>query len=244
MKNLVEVCAGSVQDCIAAQQENADRIELNNALHLGGLTPSIATLVEAKKTSIPIITMVRSRPGGFCYDEVDLNTMYEDAKYLIEYGTDGIVFGFLNADGSVNESETKRFVDLAHSKGVEAIFHRAFDRSRDPFEAIEVLIECGVDRVLTSGLESSADKGLSLLEKLNEKYGSRIEFCVGAGVNKSNVNDIIEKTGIHQVHASFKGWFDDPTTSSNRVSYSYSDQGDYEGVDRMKLREVIELVKQ
>ncbi|QIK68947.1 copper homeostasis protein CutC [Erysipelothrix sp. HDW6C] len=240
----VEVCAGSLEDCAVAQQCGADRIELNNAIHLGGLTPSIATLIEAKKiTTLPIITMVRARPGGFHYNAYEIQTMITDAKYLLEHGSDGLVFGFLDAFSNVDKELTRRFVELAHTKGVEAIFHRAFDRASDPIEAIEDLIACGVDRVLTSGQASSADQGIALLAKLQTEYGSQIEFCVGAGVNVDNANEIVAKTGISQVHSSFKGWFIDPTTASDAVSYSYSESGDYEGVDTKKLKTFLETVK-
>ncbi|WP_201288919.1 copper homeostasis protein CutC [Erysipelothrix anatis] len=243
MKIKVEVCAGSVQDCIVAQAQGADRIELNNALFLGGLTPSVATLTEAKKhVEIPIITMVRARAGGFHYTDVEMKTMFEDAKILIEYGTDGIVFGFLNADNTIDEIWTKVFVDLAREHGIEAIYHRAFDRTPDAQAAIEALIRCGIDRVLTSGLETTADKGIPTLKMLQENYGTQIEICVGAGVNAENINEILDETKVTQVHSSFIGWFNDPTTSSSKVSYRYDQSGDYEGVDAKKLQTFMEVL--
>ena len=243
MKKIVEVCAGSLEDCLIAQSEGADRIELNNAIHLGGLTPSLASLILAKEqVEIPIITMLRARPGGFFYNEEELETMYLDAKLLIEHGADGIVFGFLNSDASIDIENTKKFVDLANENNVEAIFNRAFDRANDPIQAIEDLIECGVDRVLTSGQMPSADLGIDLLAKLNADYGDKIGFCVGAGVNKDNVKEIIEKTDISEVHSSFKVWYEDPTTNGN-VSYQYSSNGDYEGVGKEKLKEFIDHLR-
>lgn len=240
----VEVCAGSVEDCIKARRAGADYIELNNAIHMGGLTPSLATLVEAKKvTDIPLIAMVRPRGGGFYYNEVEKRTMLEDAKYLLEYGADGLVFGFLNEDCSVDKEMTKKFVDLCHDHSVDAVFHRAFDRTSDPFEAIEVLIELGVDRILTSGLKPTADQGIDLLSELQNKYGDKIELLVGSGVNSSNVETIMKQTNINRVHSSFKSWFTDGTTAGDNVSYSYSDEGDYEGVDYDKLKEFMDLVK-
>lgn len=239
----VEVCSGSVQDCIYAEQAGANRIELNSGLYLGGLTPSIATLIEAKKeVGIPIIAMVRPRAGGFFYNNHEKETMFTDAKLLIQYGVDGIVFGFLNEDRSIDETNTKALVDLCHKNQVEAIFHRAFDQTPDAFKAIETLISCKVDRILTSGQKKSADQGIELLRKLQEKYGTEIELCAGAGVNKENVQTIIEETKINQVHSSFKKWYKDPTTEGKDVSYRYSDQGDYEGVGVDKLDDFMKVL--
>ncbi|CAM3626480.1 copper homeostasis protein CutC [Erysipelothrix urinaevulpis] len=240
MKYLVEVCAGSVEDCLIAEQQGAHRIELNNAVHLGGLTPSVGTLIEAKKrVDIPIIAMLRARPGGFYYNDVEIETMFRDAEELIKHGVDGIVFGFLNEDASVDVQTTKKFVELAKKHEVEAIFHRAYDRANDPYEAIEALIVCGVDRILTSGQKPTADQGIDLLKDLHKRYGPKIELCVGAGVNISNVDTILVKTSINQVHSSFKGWFKDPTTHG-KVSYQYDEKGDYEGVSRQVLKAFID----
>ncbi|MEG0327475.1 MAG: copper homeostasis protein CutC [Erysipelothrix sp.] len=245
MKYCIEVCAGSVRDCEIAQECGAHRIELNNGVHLGGLTPSIATLIKAKEvTRLPIVSMVRVRPGGFHYTPLEIETMYEDAKHLIKHGTDALVFGFLNADSSVDIETTKRFVDLCHESNVEAVFHRAFDRVDNPYSAIEALIDCKVDRILTSGLKSTAQEGLDLLGELQSKYGDKIELCLGAGVNAENAKELIERSGVTQLHGSFKGWYQDPTTKGNDVSYGYSELGDYDGVDPVKLKKMLDTVNQ
>ncbi|AYV33916.1 copper homeostasis protein CutC [Erysipelothrix rhusiopathiae] len=241
---IVEVCAGSVEDCIAAQTSGANRIELNSGLYLGGLTPSVGMLVSAKRhTTIPIITMIRPRGGGFCYSQLEVESMIYDAESLIQNGSDGLVFGFLNDDASVNTTLTQKFVDISHDAGIEAVFHRAFDCVSDPMKAIEDLIACGVDRVLTSGLEERANEGIELLAELHQNYSKDIEFCVGSGVNESNALEIVEKTGIHQLHSSFKVWYSDPTTKNNSVSYAYSCQGDYDGVSVDKLKSFIKTVQ-
>ena len=153
MERIIEICAGSYQDCIAAYKGKAKRVELNSALSVGGLTPSVASLVRVKKeTDLSVICMVRPRAAGFCYEKEDVDIIFEDAKILLENGADGISFGFLRNDGSIHKEYTKEMVDLVHSYQKEAVFHRAFDVTPDAFEAIETLIELGVDRVLTSGL--------------------------------------------------------------------------------------------
>lgn len=241
---LLEVCAGSVEDCQLAQEHRADRIELNNGLFLGGLTPSIATLIKAKEiTSIPIMSMVRPRGGGFCYNKAEIETMFLDAEYLIKYGTDGIVFGFLNEDATINKEHTKKMVELCHQHNVEAVFHRAFDCVKDIEAAIQVLIDCNVDRILTSGLKNTVEEGAETLALLQKKYGDQIELVMGSGIKSENAIDVVAKTKIYQIHASFKEWYYDPTTSSENVSYAYSNSGSYEGVGEEKLKTMKEVLE-
>lgn len=230
-----EVCAGSFQDCLAAEKGGADRVELNSALSVGGLTPSLGSLILAKReTDISIVCMVRPRAGGFCYDETETQIMLGDAELLLSHGADGIAFGFLKADGSVDEEKTETMVELIHRAVGEAVFHRAFDVTPDPMKSIETLIGCGVDRLLTSGQQAKAPEGMALLTELQNRYGGQIELMAGSGVNAENVRELMKKTGIRQVHSSCKAYRTDPTTKAGSVSYAYllePHQMDYECVD-------------
>lgn len=240
----VEVCAGSVEDCIIADRLKVDRIELNNGLYLGGLTPSLATLVLAKQhTNIPIVTMVRPRGGGFHYNDIEIKTMFEDAKMLLEKGADGIAFGFLTSDHKVDQILTLRMVNLCHKYNAEAVFHRAIDVVDNLDEAMQILIDCDVDRVLTSGQATTASEGKEVLFRLKQRYGENIEILMGSGLNAENVIDLVKDTGINQVHGSFKGWYQDATTQTNTVSYSYSHLGDYDGVSENVLKAFMEKIK-
>ncbi len=243
-RDLFEVCAGSVQDCINAQLGGADRVELNSALHLGGLTPSLAMLKLVKeKTSLKVICMDRPRAAGFCYDDVEIETMFEDAKILLENGADGISFGFLNSDATINVTETKKMVELIHQYQKEAVFHRAFDCVDDPMHAIKQLIDCGVDRILTSGLQPTAMQGTSVLEKLQSEFGNQIELLAGSGINANNIRALKEQTGLHQFHGSCKEWCKDPTTTVGNVSYAYHESDDYDCVSLEKVRSIVQELR-
>lgn len=243
-RDLFEVCAGSVQDCINAQLGGADRVELNSALHLGGLTPSLAMLKLVKeKTSLKVVCMDRPRAAGFCYDDVEKETMLEDAKILLENGADGISFGFLNSDATINVTETKKMVELIHQYQKEAVFHRAFDCVDDPMHAIKQLIDCGVDRILTSGLQPTAMQGASVLEKLQSEFGNQIELLAGSGINANNIRALKEQTGLHQFHGSCKEWCKDPTTTVGNVSYAYHESDDYDCVSLEKVKSIVQELR-
>ena len=247
MERIIEICCGSYEDALAAHRGGAKRIELNSALYLGGLTPSLGTLQLVKKnTDLKVIAMVRPRGAGFCYSEADFEVMKADAEILMENGADGIAFGCLDENGEIQEEQTKEIIDIIKKYHGEAVFHRAFDCVKDPYESMEKLIAMGVDRVLTSGLKAKAMDGMELIAKLQERYGKEIEILTGSGINASNALEIMEKTGISQVHSSCKGWVEDPTTTGKEVSYSYA-QGihinDYDMVDEKLVREILERIE-
>ena len=243
MEFVIEICAGSYQDCITAYKGGAQRVELNSALSVGGLTPSIATLKRVKKeTFLKVICMVRIRAAGFCYDKEDIELMLEQAKLLLENGADGIAFGFLNEDGTIYEKATRQMIDLIHFYHKEAVFHRAFDITKDPYQAIETLIDLKCDRILTSGQKSKAMQGMELIKDLQEKYGQQIEILAGSGMNHTNIQEMKNYTKIKQVHSSCKGYRIDPTTSNDSVSYSYIDHTNQYDVVELDLVE--KLVKE
>ena len=187
--------------------------------------------------------MDRPRAAGFCYDDVEIETMFEDAKILLENGADGISFGFLNSDATINVTETKKMVELIHQYQKEAVFHRAFDCVDDPMHAIKQLIDCGVDRILTSGLQPTAMQGASVLEKLQSEFGDQIELLAGSGINANNIRALKEQTGLHQFHGSCKEWCKDPTTTVGNVSYAYHESDDYDCVSLEKVRSIVQELR-
>lgn len=245
MKTCVEICCGSVEDVIHAQNGGANRVEFNSALYLGGLTPSLASLIYLKKnTTIPLICMVRTRGAGFCYSTEDIEVMCMDAELLLQNGADGIAFGALNEDRSIDRSTTKKLVDITHKYKKEFVLHRAFDCVDNPIKSIETLIELGVDRVLTSGFQSTALEGIDMLTTLQTNYGDKIEFLIGGKVNSGNVKTLVNTTNIHQIHSSCKTWAIDPTTHNDTVSYAYGNyDSHYECVDINLVRELVKTTK-
>lgn len=237
-----EACCGSVGDVIIAEKLGFDQIELNSSLENGGMTPSVGTLVMAKKvTNIPIYPMVRARPQGFNYIEEEYQAMLIDARILIENGANGIVFGFLNEDATINLERTKEMVRVIKSYDKEAIFHKAFDSTVDLEVSIQQLIDLGVDRILTGAGVGNIMDNLDVMKHLQSTYGDQIDILVGGGVRDHNVQEIIERTGVDKIH--FSGStkiFDASThvTSHNRDKKDHS----YIGVSEENMRGIIEAI--
>jgi len=243
MEKVVEICCGGYADALAAYRGGAGRIELNSALYLGGLTPSLGTLILTKKnTNLKVIAMVRPRGAGFCYDDADFEVMKTDAELLLKNGADGIAFGCLDENGEIDEKQVREITAVIKKYRGEAVFHRAFDCVKDPFRTMEKLIEIGIDRVLTSGGKEKAMDGIDLLSDLQKTYGDRIQLLAGSGMNAGNARELMEKTGICQVHSSCRGWLPDPTTEGQEVSYAYAEhphRSDYEAVDENLVRKLV-----
>lgn len=224
MKNgiLTEICCGSVNDCITAQKCGGDRIELVCAHFLGGLTPTAGVLHCSKeKVNIPIEVIVRPRMSGFCYTNEEFESMCYDAKDLLKKGADGIVFGFLNKDCSLDYERCARFIDIIGDK--DSVFHRAIDIVEDQNNAVEKLISLGCTRILTSGRETSSVDGIDNIKYLQQNYGDKIEIMVGGGVKAQNVKKIISETGVNQVHFGGTGYVEDSSTQINpKLSFGTS----------------------
>ena len=246
MEKIIEVCCGSYDDALASYRGGAKRIELNSALYLGGLTPSLASLILTKKnTDLKVIAMVRPRAAGFCYTNEEFETMKLDVTLMLENGADGIAFGCLTKDSEIDVKQTKEIVDIIKSFNKEVVFHRAFDCVKDVDKAMNILIELGVDRVLTSGLKPKAMEGIEMIKYLQDKYGDRIEILAGSGMNATNAKEMMDRTGICQVHSSCKGWRNDLTTSGKFVNYCFASephQNDYDVVDEKLVRKIVNSI--
>lgn len=211
---LIEICTGSLDDAVAAQAGGADWIELNSSLLQGGLTPSLGTLIEAKRRlTIPIMCMIRPRGGGFCYTEHEFAVMERDAELAVAHGADGLVFGVLHVDGTIDMPRSAALLRAAGTRPV--VFHRAFDVTPDPFVALEQLIELGVTRILTSGQEETVYNGSELIRRLIERAAGRIEILPGGGIDRFNLRDVLARTGTKQIHLAIFQPHRDPSTHAH-----------------------------
>lgn len=187
MSFLLEICANSLDSALHAAAGGADRIELCAELSLGGVTPSAATIrLAVQRLNIPVFVLIRPRAGDFCYSFLELEVMAEDILFCKSAGCQGVVFGVLKADGTLDFAEMKKLVALA--RPMEVTFHRAFDVSAKPFEMLEELISLGVERVLTSGQQNKAIDGLPFFKKLLKRADNRIKILAGSGINAANVS--------------------------------------------------------
>jgi copper homeostasis protein len=201
MKRLFEVCTGNLASVIAAVEGGAERIELCSALSLDGLTPSIGLLKYVRQTFplLKIHVLIRSCEGGFVYSKDDLDTMLLDIHEASSYA-DGIVCGALTQEGDIDTEALRLMVET--SEGKPFTFHRAFDKCRNPQEALEQIIDAGCKRILTSGQQPTAEQGIPLLHELNKQANGRIIIMPGGGVNEKNARLILDQTGCIEIHGS------------------------------------------
>ena len=217
-KILLEICCGSADDVIEAAKGGADRVELNSNLFQGGLTPTVGALRTVKRhADIPVMAMVRPRAGGFCYTDVEFEVACEDARQLLANGADGLVFGFLHEDGTVDRERTKELVRIAEGK--PCVFHRALDVVPDWKRALEQLIDAGITRVLTSGQQSNVFFALETIREMIQFAGDAIEILPGAGITLENVSRVVAATGCTQVHLARHKSLPDLSVQNNRSIY-------------------------
>lgn len=196
---LIEVCVEGIDGLVAAQRAGADRVELCASLLEGGITPSLGTVRRALAlAAVPFHVMVRPRGGDFLYSEEEYASMLDDVEALRDLGVAGVVFGCLTADGAIDR---KRMTELTRRAGPLAVTcHRAFDMTRDPVEALEALIGCGVGRVLTSGQRNTGTEGAALLADLVRQAGDRIVILGCGALDETNIAAVRDRTGLKEMH--------------------------------------------
>ncbi|MDH6233924.1 copper homeostasis protein [Mesorhizobium soli] len=202
-KILLEVCVDSPEGLAAAISGGADRIELCSALETGGLTPSPGLMTLAAKAPIPVYAMIRSRPGDFVYGDGngDMAALLADIDAVRAAGLEGVVLGANRADGSLDRDVLARLAD--HAKGLGKTLHRAFDLAGPDFAAaIDLAVELGFERILTSGGETTALKGLEALAACFTHAGDRIVIMPGSGVNLETLDAIWARLPFREIHSS------------------------------------------
>lgn len=199
----VEICCNSRVSAKAAKNGGAKRIELCRELDCGGLTPTDEDIDYCvRELGLRTHVLVRPRAGDFCYNVAEVAEIERSIVRCRELGTAAVVIGFLDAEGRIDASLTRRMVELA--KGMEVTFHRAFDEARqDPLEALQVIADSGCTRLLTSGQAPTASEGAEVIKRLVEA-SDRVTVLAASGVTPWNVRQLIEKTGVREVHGSCK----------------------------------------
>jgi copper homeostasis protein len=201
---LLEVCVESVDDAIAAAAA-AHRIELNSALPLDGLTPSPGLLVETlRSVRIPVVAMARPRAGDFHYSASEFRVLLRDADFALEHGASAVAFGILTGDRRIDAPRCRQVIRRIRGAGRQAVFHRAFDVVADPSEALAVLIDLGITRVMTSGGHPTALDGAASIARLVQAAAGRIEILPAGGIRPANVRRVLARTGCNQVHTSLR----------------------------------------
>ena len=207
MKFKLEVIGFTIESCLIAQAAGAHRIELCDNPSEGGTTPSYGFIKTARENlSIELYPIIRPRGGDFLYSEIEFELMKADIQICKNLGCDGVVIGMLNSDGTVDKQRCKELVDIAQPMGVS--FHRAFDRTKDPFKALEDIISIGCERILTSGQKSVATDGAALLNELVKQANGRIIIMPGSGVRSDNVEKLVKKTNATEFHTSARTYTD------------------------------------
>ena len=200
---IIEIATSDFETTRSAVDGGADRIELCANLSEGGTTPSYGTVYQCREAfNVLLYPIIRPRGGDFLYNTDEFEIMLHDVKLCKQLGCDGVVLGLLNSDGHIDIERTTTLVEIAYPLGVT--FHRAFDRCRDPFEALEQLVEIGCERILTSGQKLTVSEGVDLIAQLNRRADHRIVIMPGSGVRKENIKTLSEKTGCVEFHSSLR----------------------------------------
>lgn len=198
-----EICSGSLQSALNAQEAGAHRVELCSALSLGGITPSYGFIEMARKRlKIDINVLIRPRQGDFLYDSDEIAVMIRDIIACAQMGVNGVVIGALDPYGNVDMDACRAMVAVAKHHGLSVTFHRAIDRSCNIMAALEDVISLGADRILSSGGKKTSYEGMEILAKMNEAAAGRITIMPGGGVNAGNIKEILEVTGAGEIHFS------------------------------------------
>jgi copper homeostasis protein len=230
---IIEIVVYNIESALRAQEGGADRIELCDNPADGGTTPSYGVIEAVRQNvSIDLFVMIRPRGGDFYYSNYDFHCMKRDIMQCQKISVDGLVFGILNPDGTIDKKRCKELIDKA--RPLKVTCHRAFDMTRDPFEALEDCIEVGFDRILTAGQQAQAIKGTDLISELIRKADGRISIMPGSGVNEETVSEIVAKTKAKEVHFSAVAFRESPMNFRNsKISGMGSDEG-----SEFKLRTV------
>lgn len=236
---IFEVCAFNIQSAIIAERAGAARVELCDNPVEGGTTPSYGTIIETReKITIDLYPIIRPRSGNYFYNEEEYAIIKRDIMICRDLGCDGISVGTQKINGEIDTEKLKRIVEWAGPMGVTC--NRAFDCAPDPFKALEDIISCGCERILTSGQKSAAPDAGGLLGKLVQASGDRIIIMPGAGIKSTNISKLIRESNAKEYHGSARKVAANPVTFINK---EVSDYGNVYITDEQEVREIIVQLK-
>ena len=243
---IVEIVVFNIESALKAQEGGADRIELCDNPGEGGTTPSAGIIELVRQNlSIDVYVMIRPRGGDFHYSSYEFHAMKRDVIQCQKLSADGVVFGMLNIDGTIDKKRCQELI--VRARPLKVTCHRAFDMARDPFEALEDCIEAGFDRILTSGREAQAAHGSSLIGELVKKAAGRIVIMAGSGVNEETVEGIVAASGVGEIHFSATALRDSPMQYIQSKIGTMGNQagGEYQlrTVDPQRIRKTRELAE-
>lgn len=243
-----EICSGSLQSALNAQEAGAHRVELCSALSLGGITPSYGFIELARKRlKIDINVLIRPRQGDFLYDSDEVAVMIRDIIACAQMGVNGVVIGALDPFGNVDVDACRAMVAVAKHHGMSVTFHRAIDRACNIMAALEDVISVGADRVLSSGGKPTSVEGLETLARMNAAAAGRIIIMPGGGVNAMNIRQILEGTGAQEIHFSGSEAIQSEMVYREGVSFTPSCLGgDFTRTESSteKIRQMIQAAQQ
>jgi copper homeostasis protein len=235
----LEVCAFTLQSCTIAEKAGAARVELCDNPLEGGTTPSYGTIRRVREAvSIAVFPIIRPRSMNYFYDDDEWAIVRDDIWMCKELGCNGVSVGAQLRDGRMDAVRMKQAVEWAYPMKVTC--NRAFDAVPDAFEALEVLIDAGCERVLTSGLAATAPDGTTLLRQLVQKAAGRISIMPGAGVRSENLPTLMAETGAFEFHSSARVSVTNPMTFTNPL---VSDAGEMWVADEAELRRMVEILR-
>lgn len=242
-KILLEVCADSVESALIAQKGGANRIEFCDNLVEGGTTPSYGQIKLLRELlDIKLYVLIRPRGGDFLYSDIEFKVMKSDIEFCGEMNCDGVVIGMLNADGSVDMERCRELAGIAEKYSMGITFHRAFDRSNDLFISMNDAIELGCERILTSGGKNSALEGADIISELIKKAEDRIVIMPGAGVTPENAEELIKRTGLKELHGTFRNRVMGNMVYRNNELGSTEEEYSYCRTDINKVEKVIKII--
>lgn len=197
---LLEIACFDSESAVIAQDSGADRIEFCADYSSGGITPSFENLNEIRKLiSIPLFVMIRPRVGNYIYSDSEFESMKDSIAQCRVLKVDGVVTGILTPKNMIDIKRCTELVSMA--KPMHVTFHRAFDETPEPLKALDEVIGCGFDRILTSGKKENAVTGITLISELISAAKEKIRIMPGGGVRSGNISELI-KTGAKEFHSS------------------------------------------